>query len=118
MPANPERGEVVIMIRGEEHVLRPTWQAICEMEEGTKKPIMQLFTDFSTGRFSAHDLCIVLAASLSGAGAQGITYNKVGEIIMELGLGNNELLAALGKVIRSALEGGIMPGESKALDRK
>ena len=117
MPANPERGEVSLMIKGEEHILRPTWQAIVEMETGTKKPIMHLFTEFGTGRFSAHDLCVVLTACLSGSGEKGVTYAKVGDIIMELGLANQDLLMAVGQVIRAALGGGVQPGEVKAPKR-
>jgi hypothetical protein len=115
---NPERGEVTIMLDGRSWVLRPTWQAIAEIEAATDKPIMVLIREVSVARYRATELAAIVAAGLRGAGEKGVQLDKVGESIVRAGLANPDLIRSVSDFLTNALNGGATPGEGEAADGK
>lgn len=50
--ANPERGEVGVIVGGKGYTLRPTFDALCELEELVGKPLHELLQGIQQGRLS------------------------------------------------------------------
>lgn len=50
--ANPERGEVGVTVGGKAYTLRPTFDAICELEDLVGKPLHVLMQGITEGRLS------------------------------------------------------------------
>lgn len=51
--ANPERGEVGVTLGDKVYTLRPTFDALCELEGIENKPIDQILTTIEQGRLSS-----------------------------------------------------------------
>jgi hypothetical protein len=51
--ANPERGEVGVTVGGKPYTLRPTFDALCELEAVENKPIDQILRTIEEGRLSS-----------------------------------------------------------------
>lgn len=51
--ANAERGEVGVEVGGKLYTLRPTFDALCELESIENKPIDAIFTMIQEGRLSS-----------------------------------------------------------------
>jgi hypothetical protein len=56
--ANRERGEVSVEVEGKAYTLRPTFDAICELETRSGKGIEDLLADIESGRLSGLRLAI------------------------------------------------------------
>jgi hypothetical protein len=50
--ANPARGEVGLMVGGKAYTLRPTFDALCELEDLVGKPLHTLMAGIQEGRLS------------------------------------------------------------------
>lgn len=50
--ANPERGEVGVTVGGKGYTLRPTFDALCELEDLVGKPLHVLMEGIQEGRLS------------------------------------------------------------------
>lgn len=50
--ANQERGELGVTVGGKTYTLRPTFDAICNLEEAAGKPIAEILTGVQEGRMS------------------------------------------------------------------
>lgn len=50
--ANPERGEVGVMVGGKPYTLRPTFDALCELEELVGKSVDDVLQSIQQGRLS------------------------------------------------------------------
>jgi len=67
--ANPWRGEVGIVINGEEHRAKLTLGALAELEETLQeRSLMALVERFENNRFSSRDVLALLSAGLKGGG--------------------------------------------------
>lgn len=70
--ANPYAGEVAVTLDGVPHVAKLTLGALAELEaELGAGSLMELAERFETGRFSARDVLVLLAAGLRGGGWAG-----------------------------------------------
>lgn len=68
--ANPQRGEVSLVINGERHILRLTLGALAALEARLKTTsLIELAERFESGQVSARELLALLAAGLAGAGS-------------------------------------------------
>lgn len=67
---NPWRGEVSIVIDGEEHRAKLTLGALAELEETLEEhSLMALVERFESNRFSSRDVLALLSAGLRGGGS-------------------------------------------------
>jgi hypothetical protein len=107
MAANKHRGEVAITLAGKPYVLRPTFQAQCEIEDLTGRGMMALLDRFVRRQFGARDVAAVLYAGMKAGGESGATFEKVGEMAVEDGLVN--FTTAVGDFLTNAITGGEKP---------
>jgi hypothetical protein len=88
--SNEQRGEATIMLGGAEYTLRPTFDALAEMEQKTGSSIVTLMQRFlredqgGTFSFSAGDVRAVIAAGIRASGTPVPT--NLGELILKAGL--------------------------------
>lgn len=82
-PANPVRGEATIVVRGEPHILRPTFAALVAAEEELG-PLFALVERASAGRLRLHELTVLFWHCLATPGA--LTRDDVGEAVATQGL--------------------------------
>lgn len=69
---NPWRGEVSLVIDGQEHVLRLTLGALAELEAGMRaESIVDLVARFESGACSSRDVLALIVAGLRGGGWRG-----------------------------------------------
>lgn len=81
--ANPVRGEATLLIRGEPHVLRPTFAALVAAEEELG-PLFALVERASAGQLKLGELAALFWHCLAAPGA--LTREDVGEAVAVHGL--------------------------------
>jgi len=85
--ANTHRGEIEAILGGRRRTLVLTLGALAELENAFDATDMLAVAErFSTGRISAHDAILVIAAGLRGAG-EVISNEEVAALIVENGAG-------------------------------
>ena len=82
-PANPVRGEASLIIRGEAHILRPTFAALVAAEDELG-PLFALVERASAGRLRINELAALFWHCLADPGA--LTREDVGEAVAVQGL--------------------------------
>lgn len=124
MPANPHRGEIEIALvtpDGDERkfVMRPSFQALAEIESMAGVGIVPLARRFMARQWSITDATAVITAGLKAAG-EPAKYEKVGEMVFRTGLSN--IAKPINDFLEASLSGGEKPrarksGEAEAPDR-
>jgi hypothetical protein len=113
--ANPHRGEVEITLKadgGEKtFVLRPTFQALAEIEGRAGTGVVALARKAAAGELGIGEAAAIVAAGLRAAG-EPAGHDKVGEMVFRTGL--IEVLPAVGAFLVAGLSGGAPPGEDGA----
>lgn len=93
--ANPYRGEASLDVGGETLVLRPSFSALIGAEEELGS-LFDLVEKAAAGQLRLQDI-VALFDHLSKSRAAGITRERIGEAVVELGL------AAVAPVLRKVL---------------
>lgn len=120
--ANTVRGERVITLGGKKWKIVPTWEALIAIEERLGVNALPLFERIARGNVGVRDLTVIIAELLRGGGAQGIKDKMVGQLILDAGLGDSEILLAVTGCLKDAMEGGTKndpgaaSGEAKAAE--
>ena len=83
--ANPYRGEASILVGGETLVLRPSFSALVAAEQELGS-LFALVERASEGKLCLQEIA-ALFDHLSSGRPQGITRSRIGEAIVEKGLG-------------------------------
>lgn len=69
---NPWRGDVVLVVDGQEHVMRLTLGALAELEASLEQgALLDLVQRFEGGGFSTRDVLALIVAGLRGGGWRG-----------------------------------------------
>jgi hypothetical protein len=113
---NSERGEVQITLDGEARVMRPTFQALTEIEAGTGQKFVPLAVAFGQGRFGVMDMAVVVTAGLKAGGMADAKVPKVGEMLVRTGIWTEAVIVPVRQFFDNALNGGSEPGEAKAAE--
>ena len=113
MAANEHRGEVAITLVGEDYVMRPTFQCLCEIEAQTGVGIFAMARRFHASNFGISDAAIIVTAGMKAAGETGATVKKIGEMIFETGL--DKTAAPITEFLMMAL-GGPSQGNAETAD--
>ncbi len=97
---NPYRGEVMLMVDGQELPMRLTLGALAELEASLEcGSLSALVERFESGAFSARDLIALLTAGLRGAGWSG----AAGDLAKaEVGGGPIEAARLAGRLLKLA----------------
>ena len=83
---NPYRGEVEIELGGSVRVMRPTFEAITEIESRVGVGIVELVRRFQGNEWRTADVVIVVRSGLKGAEGKERTLNEVGSWVFEAGV--------------------------------
>lgn len=88
MTANPHRGEVSVTLDGREYKLRPTFQALVEIEQATGCGLVELTRRFIDGKHSMRDIASILVAGINAGrepGAPPVRFEQIGPWAYEAG---------------------------------
>ncbi len=107
MIADPKRGDIEIELvtkagqrRG--FVLRPSFEAIVEIEEQTGRSIFALARRIAKAELGHHEVACVVGAGLKAAG-ETVSYDAVGEMMLRTGLA--DVLPVVGEFLAKVLGG-------------
>jgi hypothetical protein len=103
---NPHRGEVSVTLGGRERVLRPTFQALAEIESKTGKTLQQLIALGMGAALGLNDTTAIITAGLRAAG-ETVKDEEVGADIVAAGL--QSMIAPAAKLVLFGLTGGRDP---------
>jgi len=110
--ANPHRGEVEVSLGGETFILRPTFEALAEIEKATGLGLVPFATKITTGSYGVLDVFTVLKAGIRAGGRE--PPKDLGQRIVEEGL--IRLSDGVLNFLTQALDGGSKgaPGKAEA----
>lgn len=83
--ANRFRGEVDITLGNEVYIMRPTFQALCEIEEKTGKTIFALLEEISSQNLLLRAIPKIIQPAIK-AGGKEIDEEKIKELLHQPGL--------------------------------
>ena len=111
---NKIRGEVAVALGGRDWTMRPTFQAICEIEGRTGKDILVVARECWDGRFCAVTVAAVVWAGLRAAHDDAPDFEAVGAMLVEQGITTffEPVLAFLANAL-AGLSAGEGEGEAK-----
>ncbi len=98
---NKQRGDVAVTLDGRECVLRPTFDALVEIEERLGIGLVPLAKRFVAGEFGIREVSVILAAGLRGAGQK--VPEDLGNKIVKAGV--LSFTQALVQLLTNALQG-------------
>lgn len=81
---NPYRDDLVIELAGRGVKLRPTFEALAEMEGALGFGVVELCAKFSRGQITLKQLVAVVAAGIRGAG--GTVPDDLGQLVLRAGM--------------------------------
>lgn len=70
MTANRHRGEEELRLAGRGYILRPTFQALAEIEDEIGEPLLALADRVLAGRVGTKDVLAMVRAGIRGGGAE------------------------------------------------
>lgn len=111
---NPHRGEVEIVLAGKSYTMRPTFQALAEIEHLAGAGMVALANRFIAKQYGVRDAAAIIFPAIKATGETGASYERVGELVVQTGLTN--IAPALLQFVVNAISGGETPkpGEAKA----
>lgn len=83
--ANDIRGEVEIEFGGKKRVLRPTFEAICEIETRAGEGIPALISRMKPGTLGFKHIAAIIYGGLIGSDVTDYTFDQVGQIVKDDG---------------------------------
>ena len=101
--ANKQRGEVEVRLGGRTWTMRPTFQAIAEIEDRTGLGMVELVVRFSDGRFGVTHMTAVIWAGIHAAHDDAPDFDEVGEMVVKHGI--QRLAVAVGAFLATVLSG-------------
>ncbi len=112
MIVDPKRGDIEIELVTEADqrrgfVLRPSFEAIGEIEEQTGRSVFALARRIAKAELGHHEVACVVGAGLKATG-ETVSYDTVGEMILRTGLA--DVLPPVGEFLAKVLGG---TGQSK-----
>ncbi len=87
--ANLLRGEVDVVLGAATYTMRPTFQAICELEAKIGCNLYQLALRFQEGQFTLQEITSIVWFGLRGVNTDlPFTYDALGNMIVQAGIVN------------------------------
>ncbi len=97
---NKARGEVTLSLGGRDWVLRPTFQALCEIESELGEGLIALVRRLAAGSVGVRDVAVIVHAGIKAVEKKPPSYDKVGQMVIEAGIVG--LLGPLGEFLGAA----------------
>lgn len=104
--ANHVLGEVEVKIKDRTFTLRPTFEAVCELEARSRLTLAEMVNKMAVGKFGLSDVAAIVWAGMLGAAEKNKdvpNFNDLGRMIMEDGY--TKLAPACGKFVGAAYSG-------------
>lgn len=100
---NPMRNEVSITLAGEERTMRATFTAIAAVEKALGRSMVAIINKVAGGDLGVTEAATIVYHGLRGNEDTRLSYEQVGEAVVEAGLGN--VSAAVVGFVSIALSG-------------
>jgi hypothetical protein len=84
--ANVQIGEVEIELGGKTYTIKPSFRALVEIEEKSGQACLTIAEGISKGLIPVKTLVAILYGGLVGAGVKDLTFDQVGEFVIEGGM--------------------------------
>ena len=97
---NKARGEITLTLGGRDWVLRPTFQALCEIESELGDGLIALVRRLAQGSVGVRDVAVIVHAGIKAVEKKPPSYDKVGQMVIEAGIVG--LLGPLGEFLGAA----------------
>jgi len=97
---NKARGEITLSLGGRDWVLRPTFQALCEIESELGEGLIALVRRLAQGSVGVRDVAVIVQAGIKAVEKKPPSYDKVGEMVIDAGIVG--LLGSLGEFLGAA----------------
>jgi hypothetical protein len=103
--ANEPRGEIDVVLNGETFTLRPTFEALCQIEAALGRGAIEIVERMEQHRFGVRDAATIIAATANAAGHR-VSEAEIGAKLMHEPLARVciELLAFLIAAISGGTE--------------
>ncbi len=98
---NKQRGEVAVRLNGHEYTMRPTFEALVEIEERLGAGLVPIARRFVDAQFGVREVSGILAAGIRGGGEK--VPANLGELIVRQGV--LSFSDAIGTFLTGALQG-------------
>ena len=87
--ANQQRGEVTLELVGKKYTLRPTFEALCELEDRLNLGILEIFNILHGGDIRLRFISAVVWSGIWGYDKdKAPSYEEVGDMVMKTGIAN------------------------------
>lgn len=107
--SNPHRGEVEIRLGSRTWTMRPTHEAIVEIEEATGLGILGVYRLFLTRDIKYTEMAAVIACGLRAGGERQASERGVRQLLWEEGLDRDGLYTSIQAFLEGILRGGREP---------
>ncbi|QQP93565.1 gene transfer agent family protein (plasmid) [Skermanella sp. TT6] len=112
---NPYRGEVVVELDGRSYVLRPSFQAMVQIEVAAGRGLVPLTRSLMSGEILVTDIVAVLQGAIDAglpAGSKRMTRDEIGEAVFRAGVLG--LVPAIVTFLTGCIAGGTEASEESA----
>lgn len=106
--SNPHRGEIALELAGRRVALRPTFEALAEVEEKLGLDLVPLAQRFAAKRVGVRHLAAIVWCCWRGEDRPA--YEAVGQMVVDAGVAG--LIEPLGGLLVAALNGGAKKDEA------
>lgn len=104
--ANEQRGEVDIEIANKTYSMRPSFEAMCEIEAKTGKSIAQLSHHILNMQATAVEFLVIILAGTRAANHKSMPDKEgIGQTIIEFGITSGEIMNPCLNLLKSFLAG-------------
>ncbi len=114
MSANPERGEVDILLDGKAYPMRPTFQAVQAVERETGHSLVALVRKAAAKDLSIETMAVIVTETVRAAGQdrgdpmlRNVSTERIAQLLYEGGVMNAQ--PAVFEILLNALNGGRPP---------
>lgn len=85
--ANKQRGEVTLRLCGTDYTLRPTFEALCELEDRAGGSVLAMIASMEGGQIRLKELTHIIWSGMYGYDAEAAPgVSEVGEFVLQEGL--------------------------------
>lgn len=111
--ANPHRGEVAVTLGDREYVMRPTFEAMAQIEEELGAGLVAIASRLHSGQYGARDVAAVLIAGIKAERGR-MRRDTVQNAIVAQGV--LAFAVPVATFLGNCLTGGAEPGEATAAE--
>lgn len=112
-PANEDRGELSLILDGTNMVLRPTYEALNEIEQTLDRGLVDLARDAIDGKLKLSETAQIATACIRAwgretgdKGAAGATATRIARLIVDSEAGLHSALRTISAMLSLAVTGG------------